>query len=145
VDLPKGKIQTTNAMINALKSIEDAASLLKNADFPANLRIFPDFEKYEQKEKEIPFLIYDVLKKESDSFTKLVRRNYFEEDAWLVSVECRECESLEDKGHEVYSCLKSGRMVDFLTEESGVVHFVKIRAPKVFVKTLSMPMIARSH
>jgi hypothetical protein len=110
------------------------------------LRIFQDDEGYEEKEKEIPDLIYGVLKEESNPSTRLVKRTFFEDDAWMVSVECREGDVLSGRGHEVFTSSRSGEMVPALLEEGdAAAHFVKIHVPRIFVRTLSLPMIARCH
>src|SRR3989344_2893036 len=101
--LEKKKVQTTNAIANVLDAVElryfptDTSSI----DFLAALKAMPDWDQYEEKEKEIPKLIYDVLKRESQAFTRLVTRSYWEENGWLVRVECKEEEYLADHGHEI--------------------------------------------
>ncbi len=127
------RIRTTNSLINALSTLTPAnfANNFDGIEVLSSLKADWDVEKYEEKEKEIPELIYEVLKKDSNTFTKLVKRDYFEEDAWLVSVESRESEKLEDNGHEILSDFKN--------------QFVKIHIPKIFVRTLSLPMIDRNH
>jgi hypothetical protein len=113
-------------------------------DMLARLRS-DESEKYEEKEKEIPELIFEVIKKNSSPLTKFVKRSFIEEDAWFVSVECREGEHLLDKGHDVLTADRSGDLVPALIEEDSSEHFVKIHVPRIFVRTLSLPMIKGQH
>jgi len=130
--LEKKKVQTTNAIANVLDAVElryfstDTSSI----DVLAALKAMPDWDQYEEKEKEIPKLIYDVLKRESQAFTRLVTRSYWEENGWLVRVECKEGEYLADHGHEI--------TIDAFRP------FVRIHVPRIFIRTLALPMIARN-
>ena len=122
------RIKTTNTLVNMLECVEpiNFANNLNDIDILSGIKADWDVEKYEEKEKEIPELIYDILKKESTTFTKLVKRDYFEEDAWLVTINNKEFDYLSDAGHE---------LVD------DIPPFVKIHVPKIFVRTLALPMI----
>ncbi len=122
------KIKTTNTLANMLESVEpiNFANNLDDIETISGFKADWDVEKYEKREKEIPELLFQVLKKESNTFTKLVKRDYFEEDAWLVTINNKEFDCLSNFDHEV---------VD------DVPPFVKIHVPKVFVRTLALPMI----
>lgn len=122
------KIKTTNTLANMLESVEpiNFANNLNDIETISGFKADWDVEKYEKREKEIPELLFQVLKKESNTFTKLVKRDYFEEDAWLVTINNKEFDCLSNFDHEV---------VD------DVPPFVKIHVPKVFVRTLALPMI----
>ncbi|MBS3067957.1 hypothetical protein J4450_04600 [Candidatus Micrarchaeota archaeon] len=122
------KIKTTNTLANMLESVEpiNFANNLNDIDTISSFKADWDVEKYEKKEKEIPELLYHILKKESNTFTKLVKRDYFEEDAWLVTINNKEFDYLSDFGHD-------------LVED--IPPFVKIHVPKIFVRTLALPMI----
>lgn len=122
------KIKTTNTLANMLESVEpiNFANNLDDIETISGFKADWDVEKYEKKEKEIPELLFQVLKKESTTFTKLVKRDYFEEDAWLVTINNKEFDCLSNFDHEV---------VD------DVPPYVKIHVPKIFVRTLALPMI----
>jgi hypothetical protein len=127
----------------------DDPDSMENADFDsidilARLRL-DETEKYDEKEGEIPELIFEVIKKHSSPRTKFVKRSFIEGDAWLVSVECREGEHLLDHGLEILSGSKSGEIVPALIEEGVSEHFVNIHVPKVFVRTVSLPRMTGSH
>jgi hypothetical protein len=146
MQLPKiNRIRTTNPLAEILE--RNAAM---DADFDAidaisRLKRF-DAEAYEDTEKDIPELIYDILKKEAKPFTRLVKRSYVEEDAWLVRIDCSEGEHLSDHGHEVFSWDGKSEMIPALIEDEPVaMHFVKIHVPRIFVRTLSLPMIEGQH
>lgn len=141
-----GKIQTTNPLASILNSFdsERMPEEMDALDVLGRIRLFGYEDRYE--EKEIPELIYDILKRESAPLTRLVKRSYVEDGGWLVRVECKEGEYLEDRGHEIYSSSESGELLPALVEQENVaMHFIKIRVPKIFVKTLSLPMIAGNH
>ncbi len=141
-DLPR--IRTTNALAQLLSSMSTPPPA-EEIEMAAMLRRPAGYEEYEEREKDIPELICGVLEK-ADPFGRLTKRCFFEDDAWLVRIGCEEGESLHEHGHEVYSSSSSGELVPALREGSGVsMHFVKIRVPRVFVRTLSLPMIDRRH
>lgn len=108
----------TNTLIlclqnNCIPSIEEMDQKLKY-----------DLEVYEEKEKEIPILISQILKKEANTFSKLVTRDYLEDNAWFVRINKSESDLLQNHGYDIDD------------------YFVKIHAPNVFVKTALLPMIA---
>jgi hypothetical protein len=146
MDIRKGwRISSTNSLAKLLDFPERLAMAdFDSIDILARLRA-DETEKYEEKEKEIPELIFEVIKKNSSPLTKFVKRSFIEEDAWLVSVECREGEHLLDHGQEVYSGSKSGQIVPALIEEGVSEHFVKIHVPRIFVRTVSLPMMIYNH
>ena len=129
-NIEKKKIQTTSLIANALNNL-DLDQIINDLPDVLGIKISKDFEQYEDKECDIPNIIYDIIKRESTTSTKFVKRSYIETDAWLVSIEQRESECLDDNGYDVYT--------------SETENFVKIHAPKIFVKTLSLPMIYRNH
>ena len=116
------KVQSTNLIFNSLTKLDSFSFAKEAIDIP-NLKVEWDIEKYEDKENSIPDILYKILKDESHPFSKLKKRTYYEEDAWFVSINSKECESLEEEGHDIFES------------------FVKIRVPKVFVRALSLPMI----
>ncbi|HLD59585.1 MAG TPA: hypothetical protein VI912_01215 [Candidatus Bilamarchaeaceae archaeon] len=116
------KVQSTNFIFNSLTKLDSFSFAKEAIDIP-NLKVEWDIEKYEDKENSIPDILYKILKDESHPFSKLKKRTYYEEDAWFVSINSKECESLEEEGHDIFES------------------FVKIRVPKVFVRALSLPMI----
>jgi len=116
------KVQSTNLIFNSLTKLDSFSFAKEAIDIP-NLKVEWDIEKYEEKDKTIPAIIYELLKDQSHPFSKLKKRTYYEEDAWFVSINSKECESLEEEGHDIFES------------------FVKIRVPKVFVRALSLPMI----
>ena len=146
----KKTIQSTNPIALILNSL-DLETLCREEkrmdalDVLARAKIYENTEKYEEKEGEIPKIIYEVLRKESMPFTKLLKRTYIEEDAWLVRVECKEGEYLEDHGQEVYSSDSDGDLIPALLEENVSMHFIKIHVPKIFVSTIALPMILGNH
>jgi hypothetical protein len=151
MDLPKriGRIRTTNALAELLE-LDGIDRFVGKLDYDAidlagKIKVASAGEGYEEKEREIPELIFDVIKKHSMPFTRFVRRTYFEEDAWLVSIEHREGEWLLDHDHDVCSALESGEILPALIDEMKSHHFVKIHVPDVFVRTLSLPMIGTIH
>jgi hypothetical protein len=137
------RIRTTNPLASLLEGGK-ADMDFDSMDVLARLRV-DETEKYGDKEKEIPRLIRNVLEKESGPGTRLIKRTFLEEDAWLVSVECREGLALSDNGHEVFTSSRSGEMVPAILEDGAAGHFVKIRVPAIFVRTLCLPMIAGNH
>ncbi len=141
-DLPR--IRTTNALAQILRSCDPAALEAEGIDIASGLKRKADYEEYEEKEKDIPELICELLER-GDPFSRLTKRCFFEDDAWLVRIGCDEGLSLHEHGHEVFSSSLSGGILPLLCEEGVSMHFVKIRVPKVFVRTLSLPMIHERH
>ncbi len=139
------RIRTTNALAQLLASPPIRPIPPDEIEMASALKRRADYGEYEEKEKDIPELICDVLRK-GDPFRRLTKRCFFEDDAWLVRVGCGEGESLHDHGHEVFTSSSGGEVVPALSEGKGVsMHFVKIRVPEVFVRTLSLPMLQERH
>ncbi|HSB47630.1 MAG TPA: hypothetical protein VLD37_06465 [Candidatus Bilamarchaeum sp.] len=138
------RISGTNPLARMLERPET----IGNADFDsldmlARLRV-DDTRDYEEREKDIPGLILEVMEKNSSPLTRFVRRGFIEDDAWLVRIGCREGEALLESGKEVLSS-SAGDIVPALIEEGSPVHFVKIHVPRIFVRTLSLPMMESAH
>ncbi|MEW6722626.1 MAG: hypothetical protein AB1324_05170 [Candidatus Micrarchaeota archaeon] len=144
---PRKRIRTSDPLAALLSDVNAWKAMSPDAiDGIGRLRIYQDDEGYEEKERGIPELIYSILRKESGPSTRLMKRTFFEDDAWMVSVECREGEALSDRGHEIFTSSRSGEMMPALFEEGdAAAHFVRIHVPRIFVRTLSLPMIARAH
>lgn len=146
MQLPKmNRIRTTNPLAEILERNGRIEADFDSIDAISRLRSF-DCESYEEREKDIPELIYEVLREESRPSTRLVKRSYIEEGAWLVRVQCAEGEHLSDHGHEILSRDREGGIVPALIEgESVSMHLIKIHVPRIFIRTLSLPMISGEH
>ena len=145
MQLPKmNRIRTTNPIADILQRGLALDADFERIDAISRIRA-SDSESYEEKEKEIPELILEVLRKRAMPSTKLVGRGYMEQDSWLVRIECSEGEQLSDHGHEVLSGDGKCMVPALIEDETVSMHFVRIRVPRIFVRTVSLPMIMGEH
>lgn len=135
------KVRTTNALAELLLRGGAAGLAASEIEEAASLKVCADPDGYEEKEKGIPELIREVLEEECGPFTRLAKRCFFEDDAWLVRVGCREGERLCDHGHEVLTRTVGGGLLPAMVEgREASMHLVRIRVPRIFVSTVVLPM-----